>query len=405
MARFLYKAKRGPGELLEGNIAAGSERIAIDKLSELGYYPLWVKEAPSYSEDRKTRIPFFSKQIKSKDIANFTRQLSDLLDSGLVLFDSLNIIENQAQVHELKEVVRGIRDDIRRGKSFSESLRNYPIIFSNLYINLVKAGESGGILSETLSNIADSLEKQEGIKLKVSSALAYPILMMVVGFATVLILIGFVIPKLSDMFVEFGQTLPLPTRILIGLSDFIRRYWIFLGSIIAGLVFFIKKSKSNRISKMAMDNLKLKLPFFGTLVRNIELARFSRTLSDLLKNGVSVPHALKITSDVIDNEIIKQEVLCIYSDVKAGARLASAIKKKTSFPKFVVNMTAIGEEGGFLDRALSKVTKSYELEIDRAVRVMSSLLEPVMILIIGLILGFIVVSMLLPVFELSLAPY
>lgn len=402
MAHFLYKAKKGPKEIVEGSVEADSENAAIKRLTQDGLYLVWIEEKKDFSKEKTKGVLLFSKRIKPKDLANFTRQLSDLLDSGLTLFDSLNVIEKQIGHPQLKEVIRSIRDSIKDGNTFSESLTIYPHIFSSLYISLVKAGEAGSMLSEVMVNIADFLEKQEDVKSNVLAALLYPMLMVFVGIGTIFILMAFVIPKLANMFIEMGEVLPLPTRILIGISDFASSYWILLVILAGGVVFFIKKGSSNKGTKKTIDRFKLKLPVVGGLIKNSDLARFSRTLSTLLKNGVPILYSLKITSDIIDNEIVKEEVLRVYTDVKAGSSLKAAIKKNTSFPQFVVNMTAIGEEGGFLDKMLLKVAKAYEVEIDRAVKAVSALLEPVLILAMGLIVGFIVIAMLLPVFEISI---
>ncbi|MFH1854076.1 MAG: type II secretion system F family protein [Candidatus Omnitrophota bacterium] len=402
MTKFLYKAKKGPKEVTEGSIEADSENTAIKKLAESGFYPIWVKEEGGLSNEKNTAVRFFSKQIKVKDMANFTRQLSELLDSSLALFDALNLIEKQTDAPQLKVVIRNITDSIKDGKTFSESLGAHPRVFSNLYVNLVRSGEAGGMLKEVMANISDFLEKQEDIRSKVIAALLYPMLMAIVGIVTIFILMTFVIPKLANMFIEMGETLPLPTRMLISASNFIKNYWILFVLFAGGLAFFIRKSKTNKIARKAIDRFKLGLPIIGRLIKSSDLARFSRTLSTLLKNGVPILSSLKITSDIIDNEIIKEEVISIYTDVKTGSSLRAAIKKNTSFPQFIINMTAIGEEGGFLDRTLLKAAKAYEIEIDRAVKMMSSLLEPMIILIIGLVVGFIVIAMLLPVFQVSL---
>ncbi|NQT95065.1 MAG: type II secretion system F family protein [Candidatus Omnitrophica bacterium] len=261
------------------------------------------------------------------------------------------------------------------------------------------------MLRDVLNNIADFLEKEEDVRSKIIAALAYPILMLIVGIATIFILMGFVIPKLADMFIEMGEVLPLPTRILIGFSGFIQSYWIMLVIFAGAFIFFIVKSKSNAAFKKMIDKFKLRLPLAGTLMRDSELARFARTLSTLLKNGVPILYALEITSDVIENEVIKGETLKIHNDVKAGLSLAAAIKKSSSFPQFVVNMATIGEEGGILDKTLLKVARSYEIENDRKIKVLSSLIEPVIILLMGLVVGFIVISMLLPVFQISLTAH
>ena len=221
MARFIYKAKKGPKEIKEDSIEADSESAALRQLMQQGYYPIWVKEASIDSAEKRDAFSFSSKRIKTKDVANFTRQLSELLDSDLALYESLNIIENQIELPGLREVIKGIREKVRDGNTFSDSLKDYPRIFSNLYINLVRSGEAGSMLRDVLNNIADFLEKEEDVRSKIIAALAYPILMLIVGIATIFILMGFVIPKLANMFIEMGEVLPLPTRILIGFSGFI----------------------------------------------------------------------------------------------------------------------------------------------------------------------------------------
>jgi type II secretory pathway component PulF len=405
MTYFLYRAKKGPDEVVEGRIEADSETAAAKQLIQAGFYPIWIKTKAIGAEERIESIPFISRKIKTKDLANFTRQLSELLDSGLALYDSLNIIGSQIDHPQLKEVISGIGDKIKDGNTFSESLKAHPNIFSNLYINLVKSGEVGGMLNEVLANIADFLEKQEDTRSKITASLVYPMLMLVVGVITIFILMTFVIPKLANMFVEMGERLPFPTRILMGIGSFLRRYWILLVVFICGAIISFKKIKSNTVARKNIDTFKLNLPIFGRILKNTELARFSRTLSTLVKNGVPILNALRITSDIIENSVIKEEVIRIYDDVKAGSSLTAAIKKNPSFPQFVVNMSAIGEEGGTLDKTLLKVAKSYELEIDRLVKIISSLIEPVVILIMGVIVGFIVISMLLPVFQISLTAH
>jgi type II secretory pathway component PulF len=396
MAKFIYKAKKSPGEVLEGTIEADSENVAVNKLIESGCYPIWIKEEMAHEGET------VFKKIKKRELANFTRQVSELLNSGLGLYNALNVIQNQAEGVYLKTVIGNIKDHIKEGKTFSGALKNYPFIFSDLYVNLVRSGEESGSLTEVLANIADFLDKDEDMRARLIAALVYPGLMAIIGFITIFVLIAFVVPRLVNMFIEMGEKLPLPTRMVIGLSDFIRDYWFLLALFAAIVIFLFQSSKSNITVKNSMDRFRLNIPIFGKLVKDVELARFSRTLSVLLKNGVPVLHSLQITSDVITNNVIKNEVMAIHKDVKEGMGLSHAIKKNTSFPVFIINMTAIGEEGGFLDRALLTIARSYEIEIDRIMKIITALLEPVFILIMGLVVGFIVVAMLLPVFQISL---
>ena len=396
MPKFIYKAKKGPDEVVEGVIEADSENAAVNKLTQSGYYPIMVREESIAAAGASVY------KISMKDLAQFTRHLSELLNSGLTLYNALNVIESQSETNSLRMVIGAVKGRIKEGKNFSEALRNYPGVFSELYVNLARSGEESGSLNEVLVNIADFLERDQDIRAKIITALAYPGLMAAVGFFTVFILITFVVPRLVNMFIEMGQALPLPTRMLIGISGFIRGYWFLLVIFIGGVVFLFKQGESNAVTKNKIDRFKLEIPVFGKLVRDTELATFSRTLSMLIKNGVPILNSLKITSGVISNSAIKKEIEIIYNDVKDGSGLTNAIKKNASFPLFMVNMTAVGEEGGFLDKALLNIAASYETEIDRTVKIITALLEPAFILIMGLVVGFIVVAMLLPVFEISL---
>ncbi|OIO32982.1 MAG: hypothetical protein AUJ70_04210 [Candidatus Omnitrophica bacterium CG1_02_40_15] len=399
MAKFLYKAKTGPDKTIEGNIEADSEQMAANKLMQSGYYPIWIKKETAQGSE------FRVQRIRAKEIAAFTRQLSELLNSGLALYNSLNVIENQTENAQLRLVIRGMKDSIKDGNSFSGSLKKYPNVFSDVYVNLVKSGEAGSLLNEVLGNIADFLDKEEDMKAKIMAALSYPILMGIVGALTIFILITFVAPRLVNMLTDMGQTLPLATRILIGLSDFIKRYWVLIIVFIGASALLLKSAMQQPVVKMNIDRLKLKLPVFGNMVKHAELARFTRMLSALLKNGVPMLSSLKITSGIIENRIIKEDLDFIHDDVKAGSTLALAIKKRKNFPILISNMTAVGEQGGFLDRMLLNIAHTYEVELDRIVKVITSLLEPIFILAIGLVVGFIVIAMLLPIFQISLTAH
>lgn len=399
MTKFIYKAKKSPAETMEGAIEADSEKIAINRLVRLGYYPISVKEELENAE----RSVIY--RINSKYLANFTRHLSELLSAGITLYNALNLIKNQSENKNLKIITEAVRSCIKDGKKFSEALEDYPGIFSELYINIVRAGEESGSLNEALLNIADLLDKDEDMRAKIIAASAYPVLMALVGLGTIFILVTFIVPRLVDMFMEMGEKLPLPTRMLIAMSGFVRAYWIWIIFFTAGVVFLLNNNGSNPIAKIKLDKIKLKIPVFGNLIKDAEFARFSRTLSMLLKNGVPMLSSLKIVSGAITNSAIKEDAGLIYEDIKAGASLAIAIKKTRSFPLMVGNMIAVGEEGGFLDKALLNVTRNYEKELENKVKTITTLLEPVFILAMGLVIGFVVVAMLLPVFQISLVSH
>ncbi|MBU1006157.1 MAG: type II secretion system F family protein, partial [Candidatus Omnitrophica bacterium] len=305
MAVFLYRAKTSSAKIIESEIEADSELSAARQLMRSGCYPLWVKAAPD-SPKEKTR------HVEIKDLAIFTRELSELLDSGLPLYDALLMVENQTAGRVLREIVNGIRNMIKNGSSLSEALRSYPRAFPTLYVNLARSGEEGGLLKEALGNISEFLEKQLAVRSKILAALAYPALMAVVGIATVIIMMVFVVPKITGMLVDMGETLPFATRALIGVSDFLRDFWSLLAGLLILAVFFYKRSASSPVVKIAIDKIKLKLPVLGRLIKSSEFFRFSGTLSSLLKNGIPVLSALKLTAGVIDNELIKTKVLLMH---------------------------------------------------------------------------------------------
>jgi len=396
MPKFLYRVKNGPEEVLEGVIEADSENIVISRLARMGYYPILVKEELT---NAGRAIVY---RISAKHLANFTRHLSELLNAGITLYNSLSVIENQSENKNLKIIIKVVKGCIKDGKKFSEALKSHPGVFSELYVNITRAGEESGLLDDALSNIADLLDKDEDIHAKIIAASAYPILMAAVGLGTIGILITFVVPRLVGMFIEMGEKLPLPTRMLIAISDFARAYWIWTIFFTGGVIFLFKKSSLDPSVKIKLDRIKLEIPIFGPLIKDAELARFSRTFSMLLKNGVPVLNSLKIVFGVITNSAIKEDAGLIYDDIKEGSSLANAIKKTKSFPLLAGNMIAVGEEGGFLDKALLNVARNYEKALELEVKTIISLLEPAFILIMGLIIGFIVVAMLLPVFQISL---
>jgi len=402
MARFIYKAKKGPNDIVEGKIDAENSQQAAMKLTSKGLYLLSVEEETAAFISRSRRNLFFLRGVRLRDLSNFTRQLSNLLDSGLTMLNALGILIDQTENPNLKHTIQLIRDDVRDGVSFSDSLAKYPKVFSALYINMTRSGEISGTLQDVLGRLGDFLEKDEETLSKIRSSLAYPALMALVGFATIFILITFVAPRLTDIFVEIGQALPLPTQILILISGFFAKFWIFIivGMIAAVIIF--RRWASTKEGKTVFDNFKLKAPFIGQFIQKTEIARFGRTLATLIVNGVPIIQALGIATRIMDNDIMKNDLDEARKAVVEGATLSGSMKGRRYFPSMLVNMIAVGEESGSLERALFKVADAYDNEIDRTLKIITSLLEPVLILTMGLIVGFIVISMLLPIFQLNL---
>ena len=402
MARFVYEAKKTPRDVLKGVLVADNKAAAVQKIAQMGYYIISLDEessAPSASAIGGASAIFT--RITLKDTADFTRQLSDLLESGLTIVKTLDLLYNQTSNKKFKVVILDIRDFCVAGSPLSEALRRHPKVFSNLYVSMVRSGETGGALEKILKRLSDFSEKQLEIQTKIRTALAYPILMSFVGLATIIILMTFVIPKMMVMFADLGQALPMPTQILLAISNAVRNYWWAIIAAIFTIGVFLSKVYSTAEGRLSIDKMKLKAPIFGQLMLKVEIARFARTLATLLENGVPILESLKVTSETIDSAVIRQEVDKAYAAVREGSSLASGFFNSSVIPATVVNMIAIGEESGHLERSLFKVAQGYDRESDEAVKIMMSLLEPILILTLGIVVGFIVISMLLPIFEIN----
>ena len=399
MPKFAYRAKGGPKEVLQGVIEAESQEAVLRELDRLGYYPLSIEEteAPSPSP-----LPFsLRSKILPRDITLFTRQLSDLLGSGVTLARSLDLLTRQTENRSLQLVIEDIRAFVKEGGTFSQGLTRHPKIFSTLYGGLVEAGEIGGALEGVLGRLADFGEKEEETKSKIMQALAYPFLICVVGILTIAFLLAFVIPKIAALFQDLQTLLPLPTRILISFSHLISTFWwFFLASLFILLILF-KRMGQLPGGAIAFDRFKLKVPLFGSLLRRSEIARWGRTLGTLIANGIPVLRAIEIVSKTMDNQVLRQEMDRTWREVREGISLAESLAHGTQFPTFVTNMVAVGEESGSLERALFKVADAFDREVDRTTKQITTLLEPMMILTVAVLVGFIVVSMLLPIFQLQ----
>ena len=401
MTLFVYKAKKGPTEIIEGTIDAATESSALAKISQLGYFPVSIYKEGERGTTSVSAINLF-KKVGLHDLSVFSRQLSDLLDSGLTLLNGLNVIYQQTENKHFQTIIRDIRDQVRDGRPFSEALKRHPSVFSNLYVSMARSGETGGMLEDILSRLAGFSEARERLQTKVKSALAYPAVMASVGMITIIVLITFVIPKIVTMFDDLGQSLPVPTAILVAISDFTVNYWyIILGFIILAIFAWTRIIKTKE-GRLAVDTAKMGIPVVGELITKSEIASFARTLGTLLQNGVPILEALDVVSSTMQNAVLKEEILQTYIEVRDGKSLSKSLANKRYFPVFATNMMAIGEEGGSLEKSLFKVADSYERETDNVIKTMTSLLEPLLILTMGLVVGFIVVSMLLPIFQINI---
>jgi general secretion pathway protein F len=410
---FVEKAKKGPQEIIEGTVEAESKEIAVSKIEQMGYVPIRVipkEDSLSVSSKRLTKdknvpvahLGLLGGRVSSRDLNVFTDQLATLVKSKVPIFEAINIISSQTESPRFKQIVSSISGGLKDGKTLSEALSSYPKVFPLLYINMVRSGESGGVLDETLRRLAKFREEQEEVRANISSALAYPIFIIIVGVVTIIVLLTFGIPRLVSLFSEVKQTLPLPTRILISISSGIRNYW-YLGIVfIAFFALMFKQKQVSNKKKIIFDKFKLSLPLLGNFAKKAMLAEFVRTFALLLSNGVPVLEALQITVPTINNEVFKLELEKVHSDIIMGTPLSQSMKKSSWFPAFLINMIAVGERGGNLQEVLVDVAVFYEREVNKINKIMTSLLEPAIILVMGLIVGFIVMAMLMPIFEINM---
>ncbi|MFC1658529.1 type II secretion system F family protein [Candidatus Omnitrophota bacterium] len=399
MPVYKYRAKKGPESTSEGSIEAENKEQAIEKLSQMGYVPVRLEEARDKTGALSTSSA--TGRIRSRDITIFSRQLSSLIKSGVPILRAINIISEQSDSPHFRSVLANIHNQIRDGKAFSLALANYPKVFSQFYTSMVRTGEESGTLQEVLLRISDYRQQQEEFVSKIRSALAYPILMAIVGIATVVFMIAYVMPRLMQIFLNLGQDLPLPTRILIVVSNRFQQGWFWI-ILVAGLFLFVLRQQAKTEAlRTVVSRLKMNLPLFGEFTLKTELARFSRSLELLIRSGMPILKAIDASIPILKNEIIKRQLLRSYQELEQGGSFGRSLKKAKIFPAFMTNLISVGEESGRLDEALAEIARTYERDIDEAIKVMTSLLEPMMILLMGLIVGFIVVAMLLPIFQIN----
>lgn len=398
MPKFSYQAYNNLKERKEGVIEAENKTQALAKLDSLALFPIRIT---TQEESASSSFTTSATKARSQDIINFTRQIANLLDAGLTILVALNILSKQKWSPTFKLVIEKLIDSVREGKSFSDSLNQYPKIFSSLYVSMVRSGEMGGFLKEIIKRLADFMENEDELKNKVSSAMVYPLLILSVGILTVFILLSFVVPKLVLVFEDFGQALPMPTQILISISSFLNQFWWTIILLFGIVVFVINRVLKTKEGKLLFDGLTLKIPLLGELVLKRQVERFSRILSTLLHSGVTILPSLEVARDILDNSILKKEVESVRVDVRDGSSLAKAVSRAKTFPASLVTIISVGEESGNLEDVLLKFSIGYERDIDRAVKMVTSLLEPLMILTMGAVVAFIVSAMLLPIFQIN----
>jgi type IV pilus assembly protein PilC len=389
---FEWEGKDRNGKQVRGEIRAGGENQVQAALRRQGVMPTKIKK----------RRMSAGRAIKPKDMAIFTRQLATMMKAGVPLLQAFDIVGRGNPNPSVTRLLNDIRTDVETGTSLSTAFRKYPLHFDNLYCNLVEAGEAAGILDQLLDRLAVYMEKTEAMKSKIKSALMYPISVLIVAFIVTAVIMIFVVPSFKEVFTSFGADLPAPTLMVIAMSEFFVSYWwLIFGGLGGGFYFFMQAWQRNHKVQIFMDKLMLKLPIFGVLVEKSSIARWTRTLSTMFAAGVPLVEALDSVGGAAGNWVFESATIKIQQEVSTGTALTAAMTNANLFPSMVLQMCAIGEESGSIDHMLGKAADFYEAEVDDMVAGISSLMEPIIIVILGTVIGGIVVAMYLPIFKLG----
>ncbi|MBN1517385.1 type II secretion system inner membrane protein GspF [Candidatus Sumerlaeota bacterium] len=401
MATFTYNAKDTKGAVVQGTMEADHSSAVVQRLQSMGYFPLDIVDT-SPRQNWLTDLPIFKKRVSTNDLTTFTRQLSDLISAGVTLVRSLGVLEKQATQEALRQVIHDVRSDVERGDSLAKAFAQHPETFPPIYCAMVKAGETGGLLSEVLNRLADFGEAESELKAKIKSAMIYPMIMTGFGTIVFIVLMTYVIPKMTAIFDDIGKSLPAVTQFLVTFSNVFTHYFPFIiGGAVVGVFLFRRYMKMEQ-GRYRIHSGLLKVPVLGSLLVKREIARFSRTLGSLLHNGVNILPALEIVADVVGNAVLQREVKDMPEQVTQGSGVAKALDGSKTFPDVVISMMAVGEETGNLDEVLIKIADSYEKEVNRSIKTLTALIEPLIILIIAAFVGFIVMAILLPIFNIDL---
>lgn len=400
MPRFFYTAKKTPSEIVEGYMEAASESECLNKLASEGLFPISVRQEEASAAPANI---FSVYSAHEQELALFIRQLSALIGSGIDILSALKAISEQPGNSRLRRVVADLQDKIRSGRSFSESLTAYPQYFPAIYTALIRAGEASGKIEDVLRNLADFMEKEQDFRARVRTALIYPFFVIAVAVAALFILLGYAVPRIACVFQGLDRALPLPTQILISVSGFIRSHSIMIIIVAAVFIWLLTYLiTSTKKGALIWDTLKLKTPFIGEFTVKSDTARLTRTLSLLLSSGVPITSSLDIAYSVIKNSVLKEELVKIKHNIRNGMSLSSCLRDCKFFPPLAVNIIATGEESGRLEEALGRIARDYEADVERMLNVFTRMLEPSIILVIGVVIGTIVISILMPVFQMNL---
>jgi type IV pilus assembly protein PilC len=400
MAQFKYTAKTAQGKTIEGVIDAPLQKAATDKLRSQRFQVVSITEmklAPSFLD----KIPFLRGSVGNKDLVIFSRQLATLVSAGVPIVQGLNILLEQVQNPVFRNVINGVRTDIESGIAIADALKKHPIAFSELYVSMIRAGETGGVLDTILERLSSYLEAAEELRSKVKGAMVYPIVICgVAGSVTIFLLVA-VIPTFKTVFASFGSELPLPTQVLLAISDFLRHNFMYLLVVPIGLWVGLKQWAKTDAGSRIIDGNLLKIPVFGDMLKKVSVAKFTRTLGTLIKSGVPILQALDTVAKTAGNRIVEGAIQMARESIREGEKIADPLRESGVFPPMVIQMISVGEETGNLETMLNKIADFYDQEVDTAVKAATSLIEPIIICVMGVVIGAIVICMFLPIFQMS----
>ena len=398
MPVYLWVGKNRNNQTQKGEMEAISEQAVRAHLNRIRIVPTKIKKKP---KDLFENVSFLQPKVKEKDIIVFARQFSTMIDAGLPIIQCLDILQSQQENPTFKKMLKSIKDQVEGGSTLADALKKFPKQFDNLFVNMVSAGEAGGILDVILKRLSNYMEKAAALKRKVKGAMVYPIITIAVSIVVVTIILVFVIPVFSEMFASFGKKLPAPTLIVIAISDFVKSkiLWIIIGLIFFAIAFrqYYKTEKG----RVAIDSVLLKLPVFGMLLRKVAVAKFTRTMGTMLGSGVAILEALDIVAKTSGNKIVENAIYNVRSGIAEGRTMADPLQASGVFPAMVCQMISVGESTGALDAMLEKIADFYDEEVDQAVENLTAMIEPMMIVVLGVIIGGLVVAMYLPIFQMA----
>jgi type IV pilus assembly protein PilC len=395
---YAYKVRDRAGKVVSGTLEAESQAAVVGRLKQMGLAPLLIEEHHASLGKKEIKFPW-SNRVKAKDIAVMSRQFATMINSGLSLLRALNILSEQTDNAYFRGVLSQVRADVERGQSLSQALVKHPKAFSRLYVAMIKAGETGGVLDSTLLRMAETMEKEVALRHKIKSAMTYPVVVFALVILIVTAMLMFVVPMFKNLYKSLGGTLPLPTRLLITASDGIKHFWfIWLFAVVGGIWGFRRWIRTEQ-GRAKWDAIKLRLPVFGILVHKTALSRYARTLAALFRSGVPILQGLDIVKETVNNAVMAKAVAEVQASVKEGASLAKPLEAHAVFPPMVVQMMMVGEETGALDTMLEKIADFYDQEVDATVEALTSLIEPLLIAVMGVVVGGMVVALYMPMFN------